>query len=128
MSSSHRSADSARSRSPQRPIANDADSSGIFTLRALLREGHVRAFNEGGVADDVVEDKEYASKLQVIQQQRIATKALLNRLTLLGQPTAGAPSLHQLIEPALQAKLITRKEAGVLRAINREANAAKHEL
>ena len=95
------------------------------TLRSLLRSGHASAFGrEHQVADvEVVLDD---ARLHLIQTQLVACKALGAALELLG--ICPADNLSELIKQASNERLIARKEVAILRTVNQEANAAKHDL
>ena len=100
-----------------------------FRLRSLLSPSHARVFPLHGVADVCVVDPELTKRLQMIQIQVIAYSAL-SQLLITGDPENGrAPrSLTEAIETALERGFITYKESRVLRALNAEANRAKHDL
>ena len=106
-----------RSRSPPRRDT--------ITLRDLLREGHARAFRTDSQVADVrcqVADE----RLHLIHTQLVAHEALSQVLRTLGLPAR--TSLSDSIEDALVAQVITRKEARILKAVNRDGNSAKHDL
>ena len=91
------------------------------TLRCLLRSAFGR---EHQVADvEVVLDD---ARLHIIQTQLVACKSLGVALELLGIRPAN--NLSELISQASNERLITRKEAAILKTVNKEANAAKHNL
>ena len=102
-----------------------------FRLRDLLREGWTRVFREHSVADIEVRDSLLEMRMHCILTQIVAHRALVQALAETAQP--GAPfdpprSLWFAIRRAETVGIIDRRQVGVLEAVNRMSNAAKHEL
>ena len=100
------------------------------TLRGYLREGHQSVFPEGSLVDAPCEEIS-PDRIQWIVAQLVAQATLGRKLREPGLLPPGVPPAQTLPEMIAQAeayRLVTRKQAGVLMQVNREANEAKHGL
>ena len=103
----------------------------MASLRALLSARHQRVFQQGGLADRLVEDPLQEERLHRACTQVTAAFALYDALQEMGvEVNTGQNSLdlEPLVSLALVWGLINLTEAGVLRRINHMANEAKHQV
>ena len=101
----------------------------MVTLRSLLSAAHQRGLTSlGRLLDEDADDSFYAERIQRIQTQVIAAIALQRILRDMGFHASNELDLFYLINMAVTQGLLNRREAGILRELNRLANEAKHQL
>ena len=101
----------------------------MVTLRSLLSDAHQRGLGGlGRLLDEEAEDALHAERIQRIQTQVVAAIALQRILRDMGFYTSNDLDLWYLINMAVDQELLTRREAGILRELDRLANEAKHYL
>ena len=105
----------------------------MVTLRELLRDGWARGMSRGGVADRNISIEGFAeshARLQLIWCQMVAFNMLTEVLTEMGIIGPGvAASPNSLIDAIYMLRfLLPESDFRILRALNRQANDAKHSL
>ena len=100
----------------------------VFTLRALLSDDHAQVFDHHGVADHILYDHSLEMRLHMIKIQIVAYGVLCQALAFQHPNDPTPHSLSQAIHWAKFYDIISRRQAGILRSLNAEANKAKHDL
>ena len=101
------------------------------TLRGYLREEHARAFPGSETVLDIPCAEISPERIQHILAQLVAQAALHKKLSEPGLlPDGRVPShrLPDLIAQAQEVGILNHKQAGILRAVNQDANDAKHRI
>ena len=98
------------------------------SLRVFLSIPHQRGLEQSGLLDREVQDPLLEERLQRLRTQVTAALVLHGVLTEMGCPASHMVDLLPLIEHALMLGILSEKEAGIFKTINRYANEAKHLL
>ena len=85
-------------------------------------------FLPGGVADEIVVDPLLEERMHLILTQLVAFQAVVQMIRQRAPMLNPPDSLFNAISVAEDLGLIVSREAGVLRAVNRAGNQAKHAL
>jgi hypothetical protein len=104
----------------------------MMKLRTFLSSRHEYALEESGLLDEEVQDPLFEERMLRIRAQLTAGLALNAKLTEMGFQVSQHPhqglDLAHLVEVAERHEIISKRQGGVLKRINGEANEAKHRL
>ena len=99
------------------------------SLRLLLSTAHQRGLRRvSRLLDEEADDPLFAERMQRIHVQIVAAFALRSMLKEMGIATRNLLDLHDLVDTAASYRLLDRRQVGILKELNRQANEAKHNL
>lgn len=101
----------------------------MMKLRTFLSSRHAHALERTGLLDDEVADPLLEERMVRIRAQLTAALSLHGKLAEMGfEIDISKIDLAPLVKKAEEIEILSRREAKVMMAINRDANEAKHVL
>ena len=98
------------------------------SLRAFVSDAHQKGLDDCWLLDFKVADPYLEERLMLIRRQVIAALGLHAALSSMGCDPPDTIDLLPLVNKALEMETLSPKHVGILRALNKQANAAKHAL